>query len=362
MKKLDRYIGRSVGMNVLLVQFVLTALFVFFMFIEEAHDIGQGNYNVFQALQYVLLQAPKAVYDLFPVAVLLGALLGLGVLANSSELTVIRCAGVSIGRIAWAVLKSVLILLLLVILMDNYVTPHVTQYGKNLRAIAKSGMLALQSGRSAFWLRDGSFFIHIHELRPPGEVGKASIYDFDPERRLRRLVQTDRAYYDNGVWQVFNLTQTHLKADKISTTQIEQSVIDSTLTPDMLNILILKPEDLSGPELYSFIHHLRSNNQHAQAYELALWLKIVYPFTVVVMVLLALPFIFGSLRSVSIGQRILAGSLLGIGFHIFNETVNHMGLLYNLSPVLSAILPSTLFLIGALLLFWYRLGSSAAMR
>ena len=345
----DRYIARSVALNILVVLFVLTGLFLFFTLVEEAGDIGTGDYDAFAAMQYVLLQAPTSIYELFPVAVLLGALVGLGALANNSELTVLRAAGISVGRLVWAVVKLVLLLLVIVMLVEDRIAPGAMQYAKNMRSIKKSGQIALQSGRS-FWLRDGDRFIHIRELRPDGKLGEMSVYDFDAERRLHSMTHAQTAYYQNAEWVLENLRQTKVYAEHSEIHSTPRAVWNSTLSPELLNILVLKPEDLALPELYQYIGYLKANRQRAAPYELALWLKLVYPFSSVVMVLLAVPFVFGSMRSVSIGQRILLGTLLGIGFFVLNKTATHVGLLYNLPPWLSAVLPTLVFFGAALVL------------
>jgi lipopolysaccharide export system permease protein len=355
MNKLERYIARFATLNIFIVLAVLVALFLFFMFIDQTDDIGEGEYTALLALQYVALQTPRWIYELFPVSVLLGTLVGLGILANNNELTVARAAGVSIFKVGMAVIKVVLLLLPLIMLMDNYVTPYAMQSANNLRSIAKHGIPALQSGRATFWLRDGPRFIHINQVQPDGSLSAVSAYEFDEERRLVAMTRAELAHFRDSHWQVQDIVQTLPKENGIDTATYPEVLWQSAINPQILNLLVLKPENLSVIELYQYIQYLRANKQHAALYELELWMKAVYPLTTIVMVLLALPFVFGALRSVAIGQRILAGAMLGVGFHIFNETVTNMGLLYHLSAFASAVLPTFLFLCAALLLLWRKL-------
>jgi lipopolysaccharide export system permease protein len=355
MNKLQRYIARITTLNILLVLSILVGLFLFFMFIDQTDDIGEGDYTALVALYYVALQAPRWIYELFPVSVLLGTLIGLGILANNNELSVMRAAGVSVFSIGAAVVKVVLLLLVPIMLIDDYLTPQAMQSANNLRSIAKHGLPALQSGRTTFWLRDGARFIHINEVRPNGALHAVSIYEFNPQRELHSMSYAATASYQDSQWHVHDIVQTIPSEHHIDTAAYTEMFWESNISPEILNILVLKPDTLSFMELYTYIKYLHDNQQHAAQYELELWLKIIYPVTTVTMILLALPFVFGVLRSVAIGQRILAGAMLGVGFHIFNETVTNMGLFYHLSPLVSAILPTLLFLSTALLLLWRKL-------
>ncbi|MCP4695964.1 MAG: LPS export ABC transporter permease LptG [Gammaproteobacteria bacterium] len=349
MRQLDRYIAKSVSANILLVLFVLVGLFGFFSFVEELDEIGAARYGLVQAIQYVILQTPRHIYELFPMAALMGSLLGLGVLANSSELTVMRASGVSIGRIVWSVMKIGFVFMLFVALIGEKLAPASEQHAKNLVSMAKSKQIALQT-KHGFWARDGRSFINIRRILPEGRLGDVSLYEFDELQHLIAASHAHTARYQEGQWILEGIEQTRLQDERISTRKLKQEKWDSVLSPVLINILILRPSRLSAEELYKYIRYLKENGQRSAKYELAFWLKVVYPLLIAVMIFLSVPFVFGTMRSVSTGQRVLIGTLLGIGFYIINETIGQVGLLYNISPLLCAVLPSAIFLALAVFL------------
>lgn len=348
-KRFDRYIGKVAFLHIALVLAVLLGLFLFFAFLEEADDISDGGYTTWVALQYVLLHAPKRIYELFPMAVLLGTLLGLGMLANNNELTVMRAAGMSPRRMIHAILLITGVLLVLVMLLGEQVAPVTSKYAKTLRSMAKSGQVALSGGYS-FWLRDGDYFINIKEVLPQGELRGVFFYRMDKEQRLQSMSYAQSAYYRDGGWVVRDISETALSGDTSKVRQIPEIKWKSSLSPDLLGILILKPDDLGAVELYRYVSHLKSNDQEAKAYELALWGKAAYPLVCFVMVLLAAPVVFGSLRNIAISRRVLTGTLIGLGFYILNETVTRSSLLYDIPPLAGAFLPGLIFLLAALAL------------
>ncbi len=353
MKRLDRYIGKIILLNMLAVLLVLIGLFTFFTFIEEIDDIGTGHYGAFQALQYVALHIPRRIHELFPVVALLGSLLGLGLLANTSELTVMRAAGVSVARILWAAIKATLILLIVAIVLGEKLAPQAEQYAKKLRSLAKSEHIALQTPYG-FWARDGDSFVNVRGIQAGGRLSDVSMYRFSGEKRLEKIIHARRAYYQQGRWVLEELVETRLRPERVETFHKPRATWDSLLSPGLVGILILEPDKLSTLELYHYIQYLKQNGLRAAQYQLAFWQKVFYPLTAGVMIFLAVPFVFGSQRNVSMSQRILIGALLGIGFHIFNQAVGHLGLLYNFNPFLSAALPTLLFFLLGWGLMRYR--------
>jgi lipopolysaccharide export system permease protein len=343
MRLLDRYIGLVVFQAILLVLLILVALFAFFSFIEEASDIGSGQYDTWLALEYVLLQVPRSAYELFPLAALLGSLAGLGILANNSELTVIRAAGVSVLRIYWAVLKLALLMLAAMIWLGETVAPHSEQYARQMRAVARGEQIALQT-RHGFWARDGKNFVHIRTILPGGELGDVSLYEFDQNQILKSAAQARLAVYQNDHWMLQDLVLTRVNNGRVETDLQASAEWDSLLSPGLLSILILKPDRLSSAELHKYIGYLKDNNQGAARYELAFWNRVLYPLVTAVMIFLAVPFVFGSPRNVALGQRALAGALIGIVFYLLNQTLGHFSVLYHINPLLSAVLPLALFL------------------
>jgi len=353
MKKIDRYIGKTVLAGILIVLLILVGLFTFFSFIDEIDDIGTRRYELWQAIQYVALEIPRHIYDLFPSAALLGSLLGLGMLANNSELTVMRAAGVSIVRIAFSVLKVGLVLTLVVMLIGETLAPMSGQYANNMRSVAQSEHQRQQvafNSRFGFWARDGNDFINIYTIYPDGGFGGITLYEFDTAQHLRTIAYARTAYYQDGQWQLFDVRKIQFKPTFVTRQHLKSTTWNAILKPELIKIVVVRPQKLSSLGLHKYIQYLRQNGQRTAQYELAFWTRLGYPFTSITMIFLAIPFIFGTLRSVSVGQRILVGALLGIGFYMLNQTIGNISLVYNISPAFSALLPPISFLVIAIVL------------
>jgi lipopolysaccharide export system permease protein len=343
MKILDRYIGRTVALGTLVVMLVLLALYTFVAFIGEMERVGIGNYGAAEAMKYVLYTLPKRVYELFPVTALLGTMVGLGGLAASSEVTAIRAAGVSIGRIGLSVMRVGSVLMAAVVLVGELIAPELEQYATRERAIALGQQVAMQ-GRSGFWARDGDSFINIQRIHPGGRLEDITLYQLDANHQLKTQTQAAQATYYDGAWQLAEIVRSHISAEGIATEHIPTARWESLLNPALLEVVMVRPDALSAVGLYQYVRYLHDNHLDATRYEQALWVKVVDPVTTGVMVLLALPFVLGPLRSVSLSQRVVAGSLVGITFHIVNRAFHYMGQIYFFDPVFSATFPTALFL------------------
>ncbi len=347
MKKIDKYIGITVLAGILIVLLVLVGLFTFFSFIDEVDDIGKQRYGLWEAIQYVSLEIPRYIYELFPTAALLGSLLGLGALANHNELTVMRAAGISILRIALSGLKIGLGLTIIAMLIGETLAPSSGQYAHNMRSTAQSDQEHQQmvfSSRYGFWAHDGNDFINIRTIYPDGGFGIISLYQFDENQHLRGLTYARKAYYQNGQWLLKDVEKNNIDVNRVTRQYLETTTWEAILKPELVKIVVIRPQQLSSLGLYKYIDYLKQNGHRTTQYELAFWTRLSYPLVSITMTLLAIPFVFGSLRTVSVGQRILVGALLGVGFHMLNQATGNIGLVYGIHPALSALLPPFAFL------------------
>jgi lipopolysaccharide export system permease protein len=352
-KQIDKYIGQTVFSGIAIVLLILIGLFTFFAFIDEVDDVGKQRYGIWQAIQYVILGIPRHIYDIFPNAALLGSLLGLGMLANQGELTVMRAAGISVLRIVGSVLKMGLLLTFTAMLIGEIVAPRSEQYALEMRATAQSEHEHQQmafSTRYGFWARDGHDFINIRTIFPDGGFGGIALYEFDTQSHLQTLTYARVAYYENGHWLLKDVEKNFFQPTQVSREYLPTLTWDALLKPELIKIVVIRPNKLSSIGLYKYINYLKQNGQRTAPYELAFWSRLSYPLISATMIVLAIPFVFGSLRSVSVGQRVLVGALLGVGFYMFNQTSGDIGLVYGISPLISAFLPPTLFLVLALIL------------
>jgi lipopolysaccharide export system permease protein len=347
MKLLDRYIGIAVASSIGLVLLVLLSLDSFFRLVRELNEVGEGNYTYLEMLLYLVLTTPYRIVEFFPVAALLGAIIGLGTLASHSELVVMRAAGVSILRVAGSVMKTGLLFIIAVMLLSEYVVPGAEQFAESRRTQMLAEQTALKTD-NGFWSRDKRSFLNIRDVSPTGEVGDITIFEFDEQHRLRSSTHANKAVYENGQWVLRDITQSDISVKGIKIQTFEGAQWDSILSPALLNIVLIDPLRISMRDLYSYSTYLRDNGQDASRYELALWARLLMPVAIGVMLLLAVPFVFGPLRSVTIGQRILVGFLVGLAFFLINQAFNYLGLVYHIPPLLSAALPAGVFFVLAL--------------
>ena len=342
MKIIDRYLGRTVMLATGTALLVLVAIDVFFAFLNEVQDIGRGHYGLRQVVLYVALTVPGRLYELFPVSALLGALLGLGALASQSELVVLRAAGVSINRIALSVLRAGLLMLLVVVALGEFVAPPAQHMAENLRASAQSERVTYRS-EYGIWARDGNRFVRILEVFPDGRLGGVEIYETDERGALRRILQAETATFDDQGWVVRNGRAAVLSEDGFSLEPFAETRWASVLDPQLLSVVALEPASLSARDLRRYIGYLHDNRLDTGRYELAFWQRVMAPVAALVMLYVALPFVFVQQRSGGVGQRLLIGILLGLGFHLLNQFLGHLGQVYGFPPLASALLPSLLF-------------------
>lgn len=341
MRILDRYIGRAVLFQTLVVLMVLSAMYFFSNLVDELDYVGQGHYTMPLALQYCVMLLPREAYELFPMVALLGGMLGLGGLASSNELTVIRAAGVSVRRIMVAVMKMALLFMLLVAFVGEFVAPRLEQDARIMRARAMSQNVSINE-QDQLWARDGDTYISIERLLPNDVARGVALYEFNDQHRLLQTVHASQALYKDGSWVLQQAVKSVLGSDGVTTARVAEERWHTDLKPDVLDVVALPPDKLSIADLAGYIAYTHANGLDASVYELSLWTRVFAPLATAGMMLLAVPFIFGSLRSVGIGLRITVGGLLGIGFYLFNAVFGRVALVYDFSPLLGAILPTVI--------------------
>jgi lipopolysaccharide export system permease protein len=339
---LRKYIAKTIIASTLLVLFVLLGLYTFMDLVNELDELGKGNYETVEIANYLLFSMPKRVYELLPIAALLGSVLGLGSLASQSELVAMRSAGMTVSAINRSVLMVAIILFVFALFIGEVIRPSAEQHAREAKSLAQSGTVGTRS-EHGFWTRDGNHFNHIQRILPDGKFEGISIYEFDEVNRLRIVTKAETATYDVDTWILSDVVQSTLDESGVEVRSVEHARWRSQLNPGMLNIVIVPPEFLPLWSLVEYVAYLKLNHQAVEQYQMAFWMKLMMPLSSAVMVFLAVPFIFGPLRSSSMGGRILIGSLAGIGFHLVNQTFQHIGLVYGILPWLAASLPTVLF-------------------
>lgn len=349
-KIIDIYIGRTIIATSTLCLATLIGLSSIIKYVDQLRKVGEGSYDLLQALLYVLLTIPRDIEMFFPMAVLLGALMGLGMLATSSELTVMQVSGYSKLDIGFSVLKTAVPLMLFILALGQWGAPQAQKMALELRSFSLSGGKIVSLLRGV-WAKDGNDFIFVGRAEDE-HLTAISIWRFDDNKELSAVVAAKEAdYLSDNVWQMHDVVVTEMENGvQLSNVHYNAYEWKTSLAPDKLAIVSVKPEELALSGLYDYVHYLKESEQDPSRFELAFWRKVFQPVSIAVMMLLALSFVFGPLRSVTMGARILSGVIAGFAFYISSEFFGPLSLVYQVPPVLGALAPSVVFMLVAVML------------
>ena len=342
MKRLELYIAKTVLASIALVTLMLAGLQIFMLFVDQLDSLGKGDYGIFQALCFVLLQMPYHVYLFFPMASLLGCLIGLGVMANHHELVVMRAAGMSIGQVTIAVLKASLLLIILVSIFSETLMPYLVRFANDRKAETISGGQALRTGNGV-WMRNHNDFLNIHVIRPNNLLEGVYQFHFDNTHHLRFSRKIASIDYVHGIWKAHHIIETVIEDNQTKIRRLPEMNWDVSLKPSILHVTGSEPDEMTLQQLYHYLHAQKKSHQSALNYQLVFWQRIIQPFTTVIMMVLAIPFVFGPLRSSTMGSKLLAGATMGFGFHIINRFFGSFSMVYQFPPEIAAIGPTCLF-------------------
>jgi len=346
MKIIHRYIGVNLVTLTFVALFALVALFSFFSIIDQLEETGRGSYGVSKALLYVLLTTPRLAYELFPIAAVVGSMTALGILAQSSELAIIRTSGISRFMLAGGLMKSCIILIVFAVIIGEVIAPPSERYAKQLRSLAMADQIVLKS-QYGIWARDGNSYINIRKMLPGDKAEQIYIYEFDNKNKLRSATNAEFGEYKDGEWLLRNLEQTSISTDGVTKKQITLASWESPFKPEMVEFVLIEPQYMTFWGLFSYIRFLSENAQETLPYEQAFWSKLIKPISIIAMILLAVPMVNSNSRFTAVGQRVFIGALVGILFHICNQTAGHLGMVYKINPLVSITFP-TLILLGVI--------------
>lgn len=344
MNTLDRYIGKAVSQSCLLVLSVLLSAFTLLAFVEDLGDVGRGRYQLFDSCVYMVLTLPRRMVELAPTTALLGILIGLGRLASGNELLTMQAGGVSPFRIAGSVFKTGALLIVAVLMVEEFIAPPADQTGliQRNQAIANTG--ALQSERG-FWSRNHLHVVNVRRVLHGKIPADIDIYEFDENGMLRTFTQANEANTeDPRGWLLTGVQQKFIGSGDVAERRLPSLVWESFLSLDQIGLLVFPAETLSISDLYHYVDYLRGTGHNAELYELSLWQKISMPFSTGAMILVAMSFVFGPLREATTGKRILAGAMTAMAFYIVTKMIGHLAIVYDLSPVLTTMGPVAVFL------------------
>ena len=349
MRIIQTHLGKVIAESTLMVLGAVIALMIFANFVSEMRDLGHGDYNLTEAFIYVLLTLPQQLYDLFPMAAMLGVVLGLGALSSNSELIVLRGSGLSIGQITTMVLKAVLVMIAIVGIVGVGITPQLTHYAEKRKLLATSSGQALTTGQGT-WLKSGNNFLHIQSILPGGHFTGITWYSFDNTHHLLTARYAKSGEYKQDHLELKDITASEFTQNAVTTQQLSISTLKMTLNPMFMHAAETGPHELSLFKLYKFIHYQKSNGLHASEFVLAFWQRLFNPIAALVMIFLAIPCVFGPLRSSTMGLKIITGVVIGFSFYIVNEFFGPISIVYQFPPILGAVLPTLLFFLVGLVL------------
>ena len=359
MTVIGRYLSREIAIGVLFVLVGFLGLFAFFDLVNELDDLGRGAYRIQHAVAFVALTLPSHVYELMPIAALIGAIYALAQFASHSEFTAMRAAGMGRTLALRGVLVVGAVFAVLTAVIGEAVAPPAERLAQSLRLTALGTAVGGQF-RSGMWIKDTLRnvdgtplrlrFVNIGVLRPDASLDNLQIFEFDTEFTLRSVIRAGRAVFvGDGRWRLTDIEETEFISGRtldrlptLSSRVVKQAEREwaSELGPEIVRVAMLEPDRMSLIDLVQYTRHLRENRQNAERYEIALWKKIVYPLAVIVMMTLALPFGYLQVRAGSIGYKVFAGIMLGVAFHFLNGLFSHLGLLNTWPAWLSVSIPS----------------------
>jgi len=338
---LSQYMMRTILAMTALVLVVLLALAGLFEFIAELDDI-QGDYQTPRVILYTALRLPQLAFEMLPVAALIGSLLGLGALAANSEISVMRSAGLSIKKLSGMVAVTGLVLLIFTALLGEFIGPPLDYFARNMRLEARYEQDDERLG-NATWVRDGSVILHLQRVSAEFEFGSIYMFLLDENHGLASIARAENSGINkDDQWILENLRETRFRDDGVQVVESSLTVESFDIDAEVLGISLVKPQSLSGRGLLSYIAYLKRNSLDSRRYETELWYRIARTATVLIMPILALAFVFGSLRTGGSGARLMIGVVIGLTYYLASEMLANSGQIFRFDPAVIAWLPSVL--------------------
>lgn len=335
--RLDRYVITSVLGLTALVALGLTTIYTIVTFVSDLNETGKGSYGLLQVIEYSALLVPTSLYILMPIVALLGTLLGIGGLARNSELTAMRAAGVSLARIGGATLVAGAGLGLFGFMLGDWIAPASERLATELRDGARG-----ESNGRALWLRDGDNFVQIRQLDSAEHARDITVYRARPDGRIGAAAQVEKGDFVDGKWQLGGVRTTRFEDARTVVSEQAQTTLEGGIDPTVLRLFILEADNLSVRGLLRLIGYMEQNGLDPEKYRIWLWRKLVEPFTVMTMMLLAIPFVVGQLRDANAGARLLLGALVGVVFYVANKVSVSLGDLYGWPAPVAASAPTVI--------------------
>jgi lipopolysaccharide export system permease protein len=373
-KVLTRYVAKEVLIATLFVLVALVALIAFFDLVSQARNIG-NRYSISMALFLTMLKLPSRLYEVMPIAALLGAVYTMSRLASNSEFTIMRVAGLSPFRLAGMMTVPALILIAMTYCLGEWLTPAADMMRNDMDNILFNRKLSARGYSSGVWVKDNVKeqqnagqatvrFVNVHNLiaGEHSRTGAWRVFEFDKDGSLIRVLHAPEANYISGRgWHLKDAkVETLPKITHDETPMVEKSsarkdvdlMLPSEMRPEILGVLTIKPERMGISDLWQYIAHLKETRQTSDRYQVALWSKVFYPLAIFVMLAVAMPFAYLNTRSGGVSIKIFAGLMIGISFYALNNIFSFLGVLNTWHPMVVAVVPTSVMLICAAVALW----------
>lgn len=340
---IDRYLFKQLIGAIFIVLLVIGGLDFVFAFLAELEDVS-AHYALPQISLYMLGILPRRLYELLPFCCLIGCLMGLGSLASSHELTALRSAGLSMARLIRLVIQPGLVLVIGGFILGEFIAPVMEKNAQSQRAIAL-GKMTNTANQYGFWQREGGQFLHVLAVQPDGELNQITRYQLNQALQMESISVAESARYENGQWTLYDVATTRFDRTQISLQQRESEPWETKLTPDTVSLVIMDPDRLSISALYRYTHYLKRQGVNTSEYDLAFWTKTLQPVSIIALIVLGVSFVFGPLREVNIGLRILSGVITGLIFMIAQNLLGPASGVFGFPPLIAVLIPPALALI-----------------
>jgi lipopolysaccharide export system permease protein len=351
MKIKDRYIANTLLTYSVVVLLVWLSIYSFFNFLAELNNVGKVNYTILDAFIYIIFQLPEVAYDQVSAVILLGCILGMGHLATTGQLIILRASGISILKLTWLTLKNAIIFLIIIAMIGELVAPTLKIYAENERSSAL-GQTSLSSSQDGFWIRDGDNFINVKNNVDGSVFNDITVIEVNNEsNKIARVINSQSAIFDGKninmeSTNIFSVDSTNLLDDiDLKERNLYQKRV--AFDQDLINSLEKEPKDLTTFTILKHVQFLTDNKLRAEVFEVELYKRLVKPITLIAMILLAMLFIFGSTRDATLGRKIFFGVSIGLSFELISRIGGALALSFDFSPLLSTFVPALAIMIIA---------------
>jgi len=345
---LTGYIVKEVLKGSAIAIILLLTLFNLFTFSDELKDLGKGAYGLKEIFLYLAFTSPRVFYELVPSGALLGSLFVVGSMGNNREIVAMRAAGLSVFWIIKSVMLAGVVLVSIALFVGEFVAPEAERTAQLIKTTAQNNEVVMRS-RYGLWLREGNQFVNVRKIPGKGELADVYVYEVDNKNSLERVSKIGKATFEgNGLWNTEDILHSEVSPHQVFSSREASKQWKTSIDPDLLNVVVVKSENMSLYDLFMYIDFLKLNSQKSQTFELAFWSRLINPFVTFVMLMVSIPFVVGIRRGVSTGGRMMIGIIIGMMFNILDKITGHVGLVYGYDPMLMAVLPSVVVFCSAL--------------